>query len=79
MYFPYKPINGIYTTTLDGSNLSAGKVFIHITHFYNYYVNDGGKVYVNVDSLGTTSISICGVNYTSGSTNYTLYGKASFN
>lgn len=78
MYFPYKPINGVYTTTFDESNIGASQVHIKITSFYRYYVNTGGKVYVNVDSLGTTSISICGVQYTASSTNINLYGKASF-
>lgn len=78
MYFPYKPINGIYTTTLDGSNIGPGQVFINITNFYQYYVNSGGKVYVNVDSSGTTSISICGVQYIKSSFICNLKGKASF-
>jgi hypothetical protein len=79
MYFPYKPIDGIYTTTSNGSNIGPGQVFINITNFYQYYVDAGGKVYVNVDSLGTTSVSICGVQYIKSSISCTLRGKGSFN
>ncbi len=79
MFFPYKPINGIYTTTTDGWNIGPSQVFIRISKFYLYYVNNGGKVYVNVDSAGTTSISVCNVEYLAGNTNYPLKGNVSFN
>ena len=76
MYFPYKPINGIYTTTTEPSDIGANEVYISVTKFYFYVVESGSKVYVNVDDQGVTSISICGAKYSEY--NWTLAGNASF-
>lgn len=80
LYFPYKPINGIYTTVSDGWSIGSGEVLVDILKFNYYRVNSGGKVYVNVDNAtGVTTITICDVNYTYSSIDFDVYGKVSYN
>ncbi len=76
--FPYKPINGVYNTVSDGSTMGAGQACVSITNFNIYYVNNGGKIYVSVNSNGTTTISFCSLTYNNGFSNTTIYGEATF-
>jgi hypothetical protein len=72
MCFPAVPYNGIYSTTSDGSHLSAGQVYVSISNFNQYVINGGDNVYVSIDSLGKTTISSCALHY---GTSSVMYGK----
>ena|ERR1035437_4692000 len=71
------PQNGIYTTSSDGSNLSANQVLITISNFYQYTINGGQKLYVSLNTNGTTTLSSCGLQYSNGSI-ATLRGKVTY-
>jgi hypothetical protein len=77
VFFPYVPINGIYTTTSDGYNIGHGQVYIYINNFNLYSINSGGKVYVSINN-GITTVSFCSLNYSIGNYNATISGKVTY-